>query len=364
MTSSEDPEPSLETGVLRSEDAVTITEDPTPPPWDHDDDELLTLADKDPRQIVALAEHTVEDLSGNPDSWPLLAGWLQWIGSRMTRQGAHLSQRLAAYTAKHPHITVPADGPACVTISPGEHAGVWDQISDWVTPRPGDPAAYGAVIFDRYGRTNLGYRAESIPGPDTDAMLVLFFLTEEPQQYVRALIGGVDPNNPADTQALHDTLAARGIDMSPMPRFWLPPQPHTEHVIHGDTEDDQRTQFDIFGRCLGEAHDDDLVRFTRNPDVYVSAVRDSIALLIPGQSPGIHIARYTEPDDTSLWLLTVPSPVDAITVDVAWSPDSSWSLRLEHPDVSHCALNDAFAEPESVAEWIITELSKPRSSSD
>ncbi len=354
---------SIEARTVVSEDAVKINDDePTPPPWTHDDDELLTLADKDPRHVVALAENTVDDLSGNPDSWPLLAAWLQWIGARMSRGGVHLSQRLAAYTAKHPHITVPADGPACVTIPPSEHAAIWEQIGDWHTPRVGDPEAYGAVVFDRYGRADLRYRALSIPDTETDAVLVLFSFAEGPEHYVRVLIGGIDPNNPADTQALHATLTRQGIDMSPMPRFWPPPQSATnEHVIHGDTEDDQRTQFDLFGRCLGEAQEDDLVRFARDPDAYVAAVRDRMAALVPGQSAKIRIARYTEADNTCLWLLTVPSPTGANTVDIAWSPDTGWYVRSDRSSPARRALNSAFADPEAVGDWIITELSERRS---
>ena len=155
-----------------------------------------------------------------PANWPDLAAALQHYGQALVDIGAQFADDLAAYSAAHPTVTVPAGGVAVMLLSGHEHEGYWQASREArLTTDPAAAVAAYAEAFSRdYGRPELSCRA--MPIDDTGAVLLLQYVTDQGEDaIVRAYIGGVGHMG---NDQLQQALDNQVFSVSAAAEFWPP----------------------------------------------------------------------------------------------------------------------------------------------
>ena len=231
-------------------------------PDTHNDQTMAKAADDEDLfdQVVTSTSHAYANLGetlgryqANPDTWPKLVAHLHWFGTELTAHAERLGQRLADHAQRWPTITVPPGGPSVLVLPDEDHYETW-AIAARATGNPTDdgqpelhatPSDYATALAATYGRPELDQYAEPITADDghTNGIAVVFHLLGDASAVVRVVVGGIDPDDTTDHDAMVACLDRLGIEAGP-PVF-LPPVAldRTFYSLGGD-----EALYDAYGR--------------------------------------------------------------------------------------------------------------------
>lgn len=211
-------------------------------------------------QVVTSTSHAYANLGetlgryqANPDTWPKLVAHLHWFGTELTAHAERLGQRLADHAQRWPTITVPPGGPSVLVLPDEDHYDTWATAAR-VDGQPTDdsqpelhatPNDYATALATTYGRPELDQYAEPITADDghTNGIAVVFHLLGDASAVVRVVVGGIDPDDTTDHDAMLACLDRLGIEVGP-PVFLPPFAPdRTFYSLGGD-----EALYDAYGR--------------------------------------------------------------------------------------------------------------------